>query len=253
MVKQLKRILRTLSLQKILLAAIGIYMIYFSAGDMITFIKPAKDFEDVLAGDVSVGDHIDGDVLYLLDYFSTEESWTENSNGSVTPRETSAYYYIVPGSTSYLGLKVKSSDRSAAASVANETYSYLSGASQAPSATFSYSGKVIRMEDEYPKLVDSFENTLESYGYLPDEIDAMGEPLLIVPRAFGAVCGIFAVGLILFLLAAIWIFNGVSRANDRARAKAAAREARERQAQSREAQPGEAQPYEPETHSYYKR
>lgn len=54
---------------------------------MISF-KTAKSCEDVLAGDVSAGDHAAGRVLYLLDSFTSMQTWTENrTNNSRTPKK----------------------------------------------------------------------------------------------------------------------------------------------------------------------
>lgn len=225
--KQFKRILRTLNAGKIACAAIAIFLLSMSVGEVITFLKPAKDFEDLLTGEVRPGDHIQGEVLYLLDYFSTEQSWTENSNGSVTPRKTSAYYYIVPGNNIYLGLKVSPDDHSRASALAEETYAYLTGVGDEPEGGFSYTGKVIRMEEEYPEMVTAFQQELGSYGYLAQEIFDMGEPMLIVRRSFSGVMSIFGVGVALLLLAALWIAKDIRKANRRAAAKAAAKAAQE--------------------------
>ena len=223
----LKRIIRTLNLAKIICAALGIYLIYSSVGDVITFLKPVKDFEDVLTGQVSVGDHIDGNVLYLLDYFSTEQSWTENSNGSVTPKETSAYYYIVPGNGIYLGLKVLARDQSEARTLADETYAYLSGADAQPDAQLPYVGKVVPMASEYPEMVEAFQQELGAYGYLAQEIYDMGEPMLIVTRAYTSILVMFGIGVVVLLAAGLWIGKDIRKANQRAAAKAAARAAEE--------------------------
>ncbi|MGN1272975.1 MAG: hypothetical protein ACI4UF_00175, partial [Thermoguttaceae bacterium] len=60
---------------------------------------------------------------------------------------------------------------------------------------------------------------LSLYGSLEEEIEAMGEPLLIVYRSFSTIRGMFAVGIVLLLIVILWIGFDVRKANQWAKAK----------------------------------
>ncbi len=220
MLKQIKRIIRTFSRGKLLLIILAIILLYQTTGDFIVSLKPARDFENVMAGEVSVGNHIKGEIPFLLDYFATEKSWTKNSNGSVTPKKTSAYYYIIPGNNdTYLGIRMRTQDYEDAEKLVEETYDYLLGDGNLPSGLMSYEGMVVKMEEEYSGLGSAFEEELSAYGYLKEEIEEMGEPLLIVRRDFWAVRGMFGAGMVLLLLVILWIGVDLRKANQWAKAK----------------------------------
>ncbi len=220
MLKQIKRIIRTFNRGKLLLIIAAIILLYQTTGDFIVSLKPARNFEDVMAGEVSAGEHIKGEIPFLLDYFATEKSWTKNSKGSATPKKTSAYYYIVPGNNdTYLGVRMRSKDYEDAEKLVEETYDYLLGDGNLPSGLMAYEGIVVKMEKEYSGLGSAFKEELSAYGYLEEEIEEMGEPLLIVRREFSAVRGMFGAGMALLLFVVLWIGVDLRKANQWAKTK----------------------------------
>ena len=61
----------------------GILIICLSAVDMFTSLKPAVSFQDIIDGEeVKEGTHVAGNVVYAMDYFASESSYTKYSDGS---------------------------------------------------------------------------------------------------------------------------------------------------------------------------
>ena len=117
----------------LILAAIGIFLLVVSLPDALISFKAAKSFEDVMLGDedIAAGDHVEGQVPYLLDYFAVEQTRTENSStNSVTPWKTSRRYYVMPCGDRVVGLSVGSKSIAAAGDLVDQTYGYLSGGAE---------------------------------------------------------------------------------------------------------------------------
>lgn len=180
---------------------LGALLLGVSVRDTAISFKPAKTFDDVLAGDAAAGDHVAGRVPYLLDSFASMQTWSENrSNNSRTPKKTSSRYYVLPGGRGYLGLTVHSSAFSEANSLVDQTYGYLSGGA-APSANLELDTRVVEMDEE---LAEMLRQTLkDDYGFSDRDIGAL-EPLLMAePRAFGTIRAFCCAGAVLFLLGAV--------------------------------------------------
>ena len=186
-----------------LLAGAG--LLYLSLGDTLTSFKTPKSFEDVMAGDIAVGDHIEGRVPFLLDSFATLQTWSENrSTGSVTPKKNSRYYYVLPLSNGYVGVSVGSSSASEAKKLADQSYGYLAGG-EAPKAELVLDARVAQMDGE---LADLFLREMKNtYGLSAGEIDALGPPLMIEPRSFLAVRIFCAAGAILTVAGAFLLWR----------------------------------------------
>ncbi|MCI8401901.1 MAG: hypothetical protein HFI38_07410 [Lachnospiraceae bacterium] len=175
----------------------GTALLYLSLPDTIISFKPPKSFEDVMATGGSAGDHVQGQVPFLLDSFAVEQTWTENrSNNSVTPKKNSRYYFVLPADDGYLGVSVGSSSSSEAKKLADQTYGYLSGGAM-PSATLVIDGRISQMEDD---LASMFRRELKNtYGLSSQEISDMGPLMMIEPRAFTTIRVFCGAGAILFL------------------------------------------------------
>ena len=189
-------LLRKISRPGIVFLLLGILFLRECTMDTITSFKSSKNFEDVLNGDVTAGDRVEGPVLFLLDAFATEQTWTENrSNNSVTPKKNSHYYYVIPYGDAYMGLTVGTALASEAKELADQTYGYLAGGA-IPSAELVMDTRIVKMTGE---IKDMFEEELKDYyGFTDSEISQM-TLLMAEPRSFTAVrigCGIGA-GLLL--------------------------------------------------------
>ena len=146
-----------------------------------------------------MGERICGDVLYALDYFATEQTWTEYDSGGRSPKKTSAYYYIVPAGEGYAAIRISAANASGMAQLSNETYDYLMG-NGSPTASVPFDGRIKSLEKEEPDLVSYYRDALEEFGYSGSDIDAMGQPMLLIPRAYGVIRAFCAVGAALVLL-----------------------------------------------------
>lgn len=194
-------VLGKISRAGVLMVLIGVVLLGFSLGDTITSFKSAKSFDDVLENGVEPGDHVSGQVPYLLDAFANLQTWTENrSNNSRTPAKTSAYYYVLPAGENYAGLRVGSQNIPAANDLVDETYGYLSGGA-APSTVLELDARVVKMEED---LVGLFQDEMkEYYGYTDQELEAIGAPLMVEPRAFTTIRIFAGVGLAFVLIGAV--------------------------------------------------
>lgn len=189
------------------LVLIGGFLLGISLGDTITSFREAKSFEDVLESGAAPGDHVVGQVPYLLDAFANKQTWTEDTTThSTTPKKTSFQYYVLPGGEGYLGLSVGSQHISQADKLVDQTYQYLLGGS-VPTAELTVDARVAVMEEELAKLFR--EEMKEYYGYTDRDLADMGTPLMVEPRAFGTIrafCGAGAAALLagIVVLAVHW-------------------------------------------------
>lgn len=184
---------RKISRAGLVLVILGAACLWVSLGDTIISFKQAKDFEDVLDGDVAAGDHVAGQVLFLLDPFASMQTWTENSKtGSTTPKKTSSQYYVLPGGQGYVGLTVNSKDFSIADKLVDQTYDFLDTGDM-PTAELTIDARVVVMDEELAGMFRS--DMKEYYGYTDQELEEMGPILMVEPRAFTTVrifCGVGA-------------------------------------------------------------
>ena len=82
---KLGAIFRGLSTAVMMLFMIGGMILYLTTGDMIVSFKPAVSFEDMLdenSEGMKAGQHVKGNVKYVLDYFASESTYTKRSDGS---------------------------------------------------------------------------------------------------------------------------------------------------------------------------
>ena len=192
----------------LVLVLIGAALLWFSLGDAIISLKAPKSFDDVLEYGVAPGDHVKGSVPYLLDVYATLETWSENTKThSVSNKKTSFQYYVLPAGDGYVGMAISSKNFSAADKLVDQTYDFLLDGGGIPTAELTADARVIVMEAE---LAQMFREDLQDYyGYTAADIEALGTPLLVEPRAFGTVqafCGAGAAALVagLAVLALHW-------------------------------------------------
>lgn len=197
----------------LVLVLIGAVLLWFSLGDTIISFKTPKSFDDILDEGVAPGDHVEGSVPYLLDYYATLETWSENTKThTVSGKKTSFRYYVLPAGDDYVGMAVSSSNFSAADRLVDQTYAFLLDGAGYPTAELIADARVIVMEDE---LAQMFREDLQDYyGYTDEDIQALGTPLLVEPRAFGTIrafCGVGAAVLLVGVGMLIAHWQKVSR------------------------------------------
>lgn len=188
----------------VILALVGVALLWISLGDAITSFKPARSFEDVLENGAAPGDHVAGQAPYLLDVFADLQTWSENTKThSTTPKKTTFRYYVLPAGDGYVGMAVSSKNFSQADSLVKQTYEYLLGEGGAPTAELTADARVAVMEEELAALFR--EDLREYYGYTDRDIEALGAPLIVEPRAFGTIRAFCAVGAAAFAAGAVML------------------------------------------------
>lgn len=185
----------------------GAMCLWMSASDFIVSLKPAKSFEDFMEADPQNGMHVKGNIVYSYDCFASEETWTENRNGSRTAAKTSNYYYAIPGYENVLAVEVKTDLSSSMEKLADETFEYLNGGAM-PTTEIPFEGRVSKMEND---LARYFKEYLEEIGFTEAEITAMGDPLVVERRSFASVRGIFAAGVVLVILAILFFIRNLKK------------------------------------------
>ena len=183
-------------------------MVFSAGGDFIVSFKPAVSFQDMLDGkEVKAGSHVAGDVVYVLDYFASESTYTQRSDGSRSGDKANGNYYLIPTESGFIGLKSRQVDVADMNKLTDETYDFLVDGTE-PTTKIYMQGTVEVMEDE---LVQYYEEYLMDMGYAKSEIDDMGEALVIQIRSFTAVRVLFGIGLVLVLLGVFFIVRRYKR------------------------------------------
>lgn len=182
----------------LVLALIGGVLLGVSVGDTVTSFKPARSFEDVLESGAAPGDHVAGQVPFLLDSFASMQTWTENSQThSTTPKKTSSRYYVLPGGEGFLGLTVHAKSSTSRRPWWTRPMT-IWRAAICPASQLTLDARVAAMDEE---LAEMFRDEMrEYYDYTDQELEAMGTILMVEPRDFTAVrifCGVGAVSLLL--------------------------------------------------------
>ena len=205
-----RKLIGAIGTDVIMLIIIGGIMLFNSASDMVVSFKPAVSFEEMFDGkEVKAGSHVAGDVLFVMDYFASESTYTQRSDGSRSGDKANGNYYLIPiaEGEKYIGLKSRQVDVADLDKLTEETYNFLVDGTEMTTQVF-MQGTVEVMENE---LVRYYREYLVDMGYTESEIDAMGEPLVIQYRSFTAVRVLFFIGLALVLLAVFFVWRRYRR------------------------------------------
>ena len=194
--------LEKISRTGLILMLIGAVLLGVSLGDAVTSFKEAKSFEQVLESGAVPGDHVAGRVPYLMDVFADMQTWTEDTKThAVSGKRTTFQYYFLPAGEVYFGLTVSAKNFDAANKLVKQTYAYLLEGGAAPSAELTADARVAVMDRE---LAELFRQDLrEYYGYTDEDIEALGTPLMVEPRAFDTIRIVCAVGAAALLIGAV--------------------------------------------------
>lgn len=201
----------------LILLVMGGVLLYQSAPNFLVSFKPAVSFADMLDGkEVREGMYVKGDVIYVLDYFASESTYTQRQDGSRSGSKASGNYYLIPTAEGFIGLKSRQADVSVLDTITEETFSYMETGVE-PTTTFYMEGSVEAMEGN---LVNYYKEYLTDMGYTESEITAFGDPLVIRYVSFVAVRIMFAIGLVLVALAVLILYrryhyeSGLKKAED---------------------------------------
>ena len=196
-------LIRSLNMAVIMLLLGGGIILYSAVPDLIVSFKPAISFEELMEEDgreLKEGSHVSGKVVYALDYFASESSYTKRSDGSRSGSRKSGNYYLIPSANGYFALKCPQADVEALDQLSEETFSYLSSGAE-PSTEFFTEGRAELLEGN---LVSYYEEYLRELGYTEDEIRELGDPLVIRYVNFTAVRVMTGIGIVLLLLG-LWL------------------------------------------------
>lgn len=199
----MKKLFSSLSRGVIMLFALGIMGIFMNARSFVTSFLPAVSFEDLLDGEkVKEGSHVAGNVVFSMDPFASESTYTKYKDGSRSGDRKSGNYYTIPTADGYIALKSTQKEVSSLNQLADETYIYIDGGEE-PATMVRIEGEVHTLE---PELVKYFREYLVDMGYTEEEIDNMGDfqviksvPFLYIRIMFSLsiVCLLLAVGIVL--------------------------------------------------------
>lgn len=218
----MKYIFKGLNWGVIMLLVFGGILLWQSVPSAIVSLTPAVSFDDMLEEDTVVknGTHVDGRVPYVLDYFASESTYTQYSNGSRTSDRASGRYYLVPIWDGFIAMKGRQSDVAVLDDLIDETWGYLMTGEET-TTEFSMTGMVRPLDD--PKLVKYYNEYLIDLGYTEAELEEMGDPLLVQTVNFTACWVMLGIGLALLALAVLLFHrsyrfakygSGLSRAED---------------------------------------
>jgi len=203
----MNKIMQSINGGILILFTAGMILILLSFSGFITSFLPPVTFEDLLDGrEIKMGSHIEGNVVYALDYFASDTTYKKNSEGIIVPKKNSGNYYIIPFYGGYLGLKTDNDQNLSFDRLTDETYAFLKGG-QKPQMEIFIDGQIIPMKQ---KLIPYFHRYLSDAGYSVEEINAMGSPFLIQPRAFIVNRILFSAGTV-FLFLSVLIFRRIYR------------------------------------------
>ncbi len=145
----------------------GAVLLLSNGKNFLTAVKPAYDMDYVIENGTRKGMHIAGEVPFIYDCFAEMENTGNN--------EVTAYYYAIPSGDGMMVLQLPTSMRDAAEKLLEETVDYL-GTGIPPVSVFSIEGYVKKAEGRLPYLLSQY---MTEMGYSEEEIEAMGEPLMI--------------------------------------------------------------------------
>lgn len=203
----LKHILGGLNWGVIILLVFGGMMLYQAVPEDFIALKPAMSFEDMLeeGAEIKAGSHVSGKVPYVLDYFASESTYTRYSDGSRSGDKASGKYYLVPTADGFIAMKGRQDDVATLDKLIDETWDYMETGVE-PATEFSMEGKVEVLKED--KLVQYFEEYLVDLGFTEDELDEMGEPLVVKTVNFTACWVLTGIGLVLVALAVLLFRRG---------------------------------------------
>ncbi len=155
----------------IILAVVGGVFLFQSVPEWITSIKQPVDASEIVEEQVKAGTHVQGEIFAIVDSFASEQTWTENGDGSRTAKKTSNVYYIIPvGEQSYIGVECPASNKSSYDTLCDATWEWLSGETEYINAdSIEFEGRIVKMEDElYQYMVEWFQD-MEYFGDAGEE------------------------------------------------------------------------------------
>ncbi len=193
----------------LMLAVIGVVFLWRVVPEAVARMQSPLDIAEAVEADLAPGKHVKGDLYAILDSFASEETWTENKDGSRTAKKTSKIYYIFPvGEESYIGLECYNKDKAAHEALNDATLDWLAGNTEYIEGDMvPFDGRVVKMEDElYQYMVEWFQDVgyfdgVEGFSAVAteDEIKQYVLPYMLAPFAPGLDTMLIIGGVILLI------------------------------------------------------
>lgn len=150
------------------LLVIGFMLLIINGRNFVTAIKPGHDIGYLAdQGGAQEGMHVTGRVPYVYDCFANLE---DLGGGGV-----SEYYYALPTADRLLIISVPAGRYEAMERLKEETWQYLE-TGLLPQAAVAFEGHIEKAKGRLPYLLGEY---MSEIGYSQEEIDALGEPLLV--------------------------------------------------------------------------
>ena len=151
----------------VIIAFIGISLLVSHLSIFWISIKPAYDVEYLLENGAKEGMHVRGEVTYTYDCFA--------NMGDFDDKYVSAYYYALPATDGMMILSMPPKMYGDMENLLEETMEYLDGG-RWPASPVPIEGYVTKAQGRLPYLLSQY---MLEIGYTQEEIDNMGQPLMI--------------------------------------------------------------------------
>lgn len=150
------------------LLVIGFFLLAINGRNFVTAIKPGVDIGYLMEqGGAKVGMHVTGRIPYVYDCFANMGDFDET--------HVSEYYYALPTADGIMVIGVPAGQYQAMERLKEETWQYLETGGL-PQGTVAIEGQIEKAQGRLPYLLGEY---MGEIGYTREEIDAMGEPLII--------------------------------------------------------------------------
>ncbi len=151
------------------LCVVGAISLWSNAGNFLIAVKPGIDLEYLVEnGGAKEGMHVTGQVPYVYDSFAVLSEYDD---------DVSEYYYALPTVDSVLILGVPEKQYGAMETLWEETCQYVADGIP-PASPVPLEGYVEKAQGRLPYLLSEY--LRDVMGYSQEEVDAMGEPLVVV-------------------------------------------------------------------------
>lgn len=152
-----------------ILCAAGVIFLLSNGKDFMIALKPAHDVEDLMEnGGAREGMHVTGQVPCVYECFANMSDLEES--------HISEYYYALPAADGVLILGVSGEQHAAVETLWEETLEYLENG-KVPASAVPVEGYIVKAQGRLPYLLTEYLE--EAAGYTREELEDMGEPLMI--------------------------------------------------------------------------
>lgn len=149
------------------LLAAGAILLSAHGKNFLVAVKPSYTVDYLVENGARKGMHVTGEISFVYDCFAE----MENTNN----KKITAYYYAVPAGDGMMALYVEAGRQAAVDTLLEETVEYLE-TGVPPASVIPIEGHVVKAEGRLPYLLSEY---MKEIGYSQEEIEAMGEPLML--------------------------------------------------------------------------